>query len=94
MRAFTVLAAAALVTLSLRSALAWDEKGHAIVGAIASHYLTPAVKFRAPMAANAREGRGIAEAMRAVCHLVDTRGAKGPTYTTALTLDRSPIRAA
>lgn len=43
----------------------------------------PVAKARAPMAANAGEGRAIAEAMCAVCHMVDTRGAKGPTYTTA-----------
>jgi mono/diheme cytochrome c family protein len=32
---------------------------------------------------DAAPGRAIAEALCAVCHVVDTRGAKGPAYTTA-----------
>jgi mono/diheme cytochrome c family protein len=44
MRALAVFTVAAVITLSLRPAQAWDDKGHAIIGAIAAHYLTPAVR--------------------------------------------------
>ncbi|MGE4063248.1 MAG: S1/P1 nuclease [Rhodospirillaceae bacterium] len=39
-----LLTTAILLTFSLRSAEAWDDKGHAIIGAIATHYMTPAVR--------------------------------------------------
>jgi hypothetical protein len=44
MRTRIAFLAAALVAASCAPAAAWDDRGHAIVGAIAAHYLTPGAR--------------------------------------------------